>query len=168
MTDLTAHFGLRILPFTREIPVEQLYPHPQRQELLAMLRRVVEQRMSAALIAAAGLGKTSLLRQLIDDLPDVRYRVHYVKVTGLSKRDMCREIAKSLVVHEAGTYPRGLELQLDMLMDVFAAAHRDGDRTALRDQARAMTRIGRVLADQIRVYRDLIEATADLTASVGR
>lgn len=128
MTDLTAHFGLRILPFTREIPVEQLYPHPQRQELLAMLRRVVEQRMSAALIAAAGLGKTSLLRQLIDELPDVRYRVHYVKVTGLSKRDMCREIAQSLVVREAGTYPRLVRAVQEA---VETRTHTDGVRTVL-------------------------------------
>ena len=79
-----------------------------------------------------------------------------------------RPTFQQLSVHPELALLCGLELQLDMLMDVFAAAHRDGDTTALRDQARAMTRIGRVLADQIRVYRDLIEATADLTASVGR
>ena len=29
-------------------------------------------------------------------LPETRFQVHYVKVTGLSKRDLCKEIADRL------------------------------------------------------------------------
>jgi molybdopterin-guanine dinucleotide biosynthesis protein len=46
--------------------------------------------MSAALIAPAGAGKTALLRRLVAELPEARYQVSYVKVTSLSKRDLCR------------------------------------------------------------------------------
>jgi len=38
-------------------------------------------------------------------LPEARYHVHYVKVTGLSKRDMCREIAVACGAEPAGSYP---------------------------------------------------------------
>ena len=42
---------------------------------------------------------------MIARLPEARYRTHYVKVTGLSKRDMCREIACAVGASPAGTYP---------------------------------------------------------------
>lgn len=61
-----------------------------------------------------------------------------------------------------------LELQLDMLLAVFAAAHRGSDTTALRDQARAMTRVGQVLAAQIRVYENLIQTADSFTPTGGR
>lgn len=103
--ELNARFGLRTAAFTREIPVANLFPLPQRAAALAALLKAVEQRQSAALIAAAGLGKTLLLRELRDALPQVRYAVRYVKVTSLSKRDMCREIAAALGLAPVGTYP---------------------------------------------------------------
>ena len=108
--DFNAHFGLRKTPFTREVAVSEMYAHPQRDEVLACLVRAVQQRMSAGLEAPAGFGKTAMIRALQDALSDVRFHVHYVKVTGLSKRDMCREIAKSLGLAEPGTYPRLLRL----------------------------------------------------------
>ena len=60
-------------------------PHldEQREALLEQLER----RASAAIIAPAGAGKSCLLRSLRARLPEARYRVHYVKVTDLSKRD---------------------------------------------------------------------------------
>lgn len=104
MTDFHAHFGMRVLPFTREVHVRELFPHPQHEQLLRGLTSTVEQRQSGGLIGVAGLGKTVLVRGLIEALPDVRYRVHYVKITGLSKRDMSREIARSLGLTPRGTY----------------------------------------------------------------
>ena len=75
------------------------------QEALDGLLRALDGRMSAALIAPAGTGKTALLRRLVDRLPEARYQVRSIKVTGLSKRDLCREIATTCGVPSAGTYP---------------------------------------------------------------
>ncbi len=105
MIDLCAHFGLHTLPFTREIPVDKRDESPQFTDALEALERVIERRMSAALIAPAGTGKTALLRALLHRLPSARYRTHYVKVTDLSKRDMCREIATAVGATPAGSYP---------------------------------------------------------------
>jgi general secretion pathway protein A len=105
MNDLRSHFGFHSIPFTREIAVEHRFSLPLFDEPLAAFRRVVDQRMSGALIAPAGTGKTALLRALRAQLPEARYRIHYVKVTGLSKRDMCREIATAIGTEPAGTYP---------------------------------------------------------------
>jgi hypothetical protein len=101
---------------------------PFLDEALASLLAAVEARMSTALIAPAGTGKTALLRRLRDGLPDARYHVHYVKVTGLSKRDMCREIAVACGAEFAGSYP----MLVRRLQERFeATAHEAGRRPVL-------------------------------------
>jgi general secretion pathway protein A len=69
------------------------------------LAAAVSHRQCAAAIGPAGSGKTSLTRFLKSRLPEARFRVHYVKVTDLSKRDLCREIAAVMDVAPAGSYP---------------------------------------------------------------
>lgn len=103
--DFRSHFGLTSIPFTREIPVKDLWISPIYQDSLNELSDTVRQRMSAAVLAPSGTGKTGLLRALTDRLPQARYRCHYVKVTSLSKRDMCREIATVTGIESCGTYP---------------------------------------------------------------
>jgi type II secretory pathway predicted ATPase ExeA len=103
--DLKSTFGLHTTPFTRELRLEDQLALPMHQEALDGLARALDGRMSGALIAPAGTGKTALLRRLVDRLPEARYQVRTVKVTGLSKRDLCREIADVCGVPSAGTYP---------------------------------------------------------------
>src|SRR5690606_4513198 len=127
-TDLRAAFGFHAAPFTREIATDHRLRWAFLDEALAGLQSAVEARMSAALIAAAGTGKTALLRRLRDALPEARYHVHYVKVTGLSKRDMCREIAVACGAQPAGSYP----LLVRRLQERFeATAHQEGRRPVL-------------------------------------
>lgn len=102
--DLRAHFGLSAVPFTRELPIDKRWRHDAADQLTADLREILDHRMSAALIAPAGTGKTVLIRALVDGLPRARFRVTYVKVTALSRRDMCREIACALGQEPAGQY----------------------------------------------------------------
>ena len=105
MKDLRSRFGFHCTPFTREIGNGDRFPLAQYDDALGALLQTIEQRMSCALIAPAGTGKTALLRAIVERLPDARYRTHYVKVTGLSKRDMCREIAAVLGLPPVGSYP---------------------------------------------------------------
>lgn len=119
--DLCAAFGLSIVPFTRELRVDQRFTLPANDQALSGLRQVLDDRMSGVLIAPAGLGKTTLLRALVAGLPEARYHVRYTKVTNLSRRDMCREIAAAVGVAPAGTYPtlvRRLQEHLSQLAEV--------------------------------------------------
>jgi type II secretory pathway predicted ATPase ExeA len=100
-----ARFRFHKLPFTRELLTNERIEFPHLEEAFGGLMHSVEQRMSAALLAPAGTGKTALLRRLKSTLPQARYQVHYVKVTDLSKRDMCREIAAACGAEPAGSYP---------------------------------------------------------------
>ena len=119
--DLRSHFGLSEIPFTREISVESRWHSAHFDEPLADLVRTIDQRMSAVLIAPAGTGKTALLRALRARLPEARYKVHYVKVTSLSKRDICREIAVAAGLAPAGSYP----MLVRRLQERFEAVHGD-------------------------------------------
>ena len=103
--DLRGHFGFTTLPFTRELDIEKRWRSPLFDEPLSHLIQTVEQRQSAVLMAPSGTGKTVLLRTLCTTLPEARYRLHDVKVTSLSCRDMCREIAVAVSLEPVGTYP---------------------------------------------------------------
>jgi len=103
--ELRARFGLHCVPFTREIRAEDQLHLPFMDEALDGLHGAVQARSSAVLLAPAGTGKTALLRRLVVLLPETRYRVRYVKVSGLSKRDMCRELAAACGVPPVGAYP---------------------------------------------------------------
>jgi general secretion pathway protein A len=106
MKDLRSRFGLHTLPFTQEIQVRECFSTEAFAEAMHALLRVLDQRMSAALIAPAGTGKTTFLRVLVEThLPEARYRVHYAEVSDLSKRDLCRVIALAAGVSPAGSFP---------------------------------------------------------------
>ncbi len=98
------YFGCAAVPFTREIATKDRYKVSFIEQEIAELLQTIEARMSGLIVAPAGAGKTSILRAMSDQLPKARYHLHYVKVTGLSKRDMCREIAKAVGAKSAGTY----------------------------------------------------------------
>ncbi len=123
-----SRFGLRSLPFTREIAVGDRFTYTPHDEAVEGLLSAVKMRACAALIAPAGTGKTLALRTLVDKLPQARYRVRYVKVTGLSKRDMCKEIAAACGISPVGSYPSLVR----KLQDSFEGGHAtDGLRPAL-------------------------------------
>ncbi len=98
-------FGFRKTPFTREVTSKERWALPHQDEVVEALRDAVMQRMSCALIAPSGTGKTVALRTLLDRLPEARYQPRYVKVTGLSKRDLCKEIACACGLAPVGIYP---------------------------------------------------------------
>lgn len=97
--------GFRKTPFTRELAVGERCALPHQSAAAEALAETVHQRMSGALIAPAGTGKTVALRILAAALPEARYQLRYVKVTGLSKRDLCKEIAAACGLPPTGIYP---------------------------------------------------------------
>ncbi len=125
--DLTP-LGLRTLPFTRELPVAERYTYPPQEDAVEGLVGAAHKRMSAALIAPAGTGKTVVLRTVRDKLPAARYRVRYVKVTELSKRDLCREVAAVCGLAPAGIYPARVRKLQDAFCSEYAT---DGLRPVL-------------------------------------
>lgn len=116
--DFNTRFGFHTTPFTCEIRVDEHFVLDDYQQVLNQLLSTVNKRMSAALIAPSGTGKTTMIRKLISKLPETRYRISYVKVTDLSKRDLCREIADATGAEPVGSYP----LLVRKLQDRFASS----------------------------------------------
>ena len=96
--DFLSRFGLHITPFTREISVKDRFVHALFEQPLAHLQRAVERRLSAALIAPAGTGKTALLRALVARLPEAQL---FTWLCAIARR----EIAAALNSETAGTFP---------------------------------------------------------------
>jgi type II secretory pathway predicted ATPase ExeA len=105
MTCDLSPMGFRKTPFTCELSVADRFVLPFQDEVADALADAVHRKMCALLVAPAGTGKTVVLRRLVALLPEARYKVRYVKVTGLSKRDLCREIAAACNLSDAGIYP---------------------------------------------------------------
>lgn len=128
MIDLRTQFRFQQTPFTREIRPQDHFRLPFFDEAVDGLCRCVESRMSGALIAPAGTGKTALLRRLRAALPEARFQVHYVKITDLCKRDLCREIALACGAAPAGSF-NALVRKLQERFE--QSLHSDGRRPVL-------------------------------------
>lgn len=102
--DPLATFDLRKQPMTREFDISQRWGPIDREEVLGLLVNAIKERTSAAIIGPAGSGKTVIMRALVDNLPEARYKTHYIKVTGISTRDLCREIAAAMGCKPANQY----------------------------------------------------------------
>ena len=98
-------FRFKSPPFTREIKIEHRFKAKYVEEQVAALKATVDQRQSAVLVAPAGAGKTVALRALRAQLPEARYLTAYIKLSNLSARDMCREVAIALGIAPAGHFP---------------------------------------------------------------
>lgn len=98
-------FHFTAAPFTREVRVDHRFKVPHIEEEVISLKRAIDNRQSACLVAPAGAGKTVCLRALLDALPEARYHTVYLKLTDLSARDMCRQIASFIGLPNTGHYP---------------------------------------------------------------
>lgn len=92
-------------PFSKELRIDCRLKLDFMEAELKGLKASVEQRRSAVLVAPAGVGKSVTIRALMDALPAVRYKVHYIKLTDISARDMCRQVASVIGAPPAGSYP---------------------------------------------------------------
>lgn len=120
--------GFHTQPFTNEIPIDKRLKLDHLEAEIKTLEQIVRARQSAVLTAPAGAGKSLVLRALQARLPAARFSCHYVNVTDISARDMCREIASAIGVKPAGIHPalvRSLKERFDQ------STHTDGIRPVL-------------------------------------
>jgi type II secretory pathway predicted ATPase ExeA len=115
--DLKSAFGCHAIPFTREVRVGDHFSLPFFDQARDGILRALAKRSSAALVAPAGAGKTTVLRCVLQSLPEARYVTHYVKCTSINKRDMYREVARVCSVPISGSFP----LLLHRLQEKFEA-----------------------------------------------
>ena len=76
--ELLSYFNLTRLPFTKEIPVDQLHLLPSVERNLAAAQPLVDTRGIGAITGKPGTGKSCLLRLLEHRLPAGLYRTFYL------------------------------------------------------------------------------------------
>ncbi len=90
------HFSLITHPFAENPPIEWLLRDPRIDQALARLKFFEEQGTIALIIGQTGLGKSSLLRLFIHELPQNRYNPVYLHLTALNANAFLRFIVTKL------------------------------------------------------------------------
>jgi len=95
------HFSLNAHPFTEKPPIEWLLRDEHIDQALARLKFFEQQGAIALIIGQTGLGKSSLLRLFIHQLPQNRYNPLYLHITPLNANAFLR-----LIVIKLGEKPK--------------------------------------------------------------
>jgi general secretion pathway protein A len=95
------HFDLNAHPFSEKPPIQWLMRDPRMDQALARLKFFEDQGNIALIIGQTGLGKSSLLRMFIDQLPQNRYHPIYLHLTPLNANAFLR-----LIVTRLGEKPK--------------------------------------------------------------
>lgn len=93
--------GLHAHPFAEKPPLEWLLRDPRIDEALARLNFLEQQGAAALIIGQTGIGKSSLLRLFIHQLPQNRFRPLYLHLTPLNANAFLR-----LIVTQLGEKPK--------------------------------------------------------------
>lgn len=95
------HFSLNAHPFTEKPPIEWLLRDEHIEQAMARLKFFQQQGTIALIIGQTGLGKSSLLRLFIHELPPNRYTPLYLHLTPLHANAFLR-----LIVTKLGEKPK--------------------------------------------------------------
>lgn len=93
---LTEHFGLKALPFSKDVGATSLYVTPTRQELQARLQFVIRQRAFGLITGDVGSGKSTAVRALHDALDRTVNPLLYIADSSLTPKAFYREVLEQL------------------------------------------------------------------------
>src|SRR2546425_12881697 len=93
MSKMLSPYGLTRLPFSKDIPTSEMLDTEALQTARERLKAALEGRASAVVTGDSGSGKTCLLRAMGEDLPQGRYRIHYVHNATVNRRDFYRQLS---------------------------------------------------------------------------
>lgn len=92
----TQHFGLKMNPFTKELPTSDLFLGQDARELEARFKYIKSTRGIFLLTAEAGTGKTTALRRFVDGLNPGLYKPCYYALSTVTVMDFYRGIIMKL------------------------------------------------------------------------
>jgi type II secretory pathway predicted ATPase ExeA len=98
-----SHFGLKSLPFTKEISDADLWLPPSKAALVEELCDAAAERSSVVLVGDPGVGKTCVLRALRHRLPQAGFRLTYCHNATLGRRDFYRQLCLALGLSPSAT-----------------------------------------------------------------
>lgn len=93
-TRMRSFFGLKSLPFTKDLDPDAVYESPAHAQAQDRLRYLVDRRGIGAIFGTPGTGKSTLLRSFMTSLGRSAILVCYLAHTTCAVLDLCREIAR--------------------------------------------------------------------------
>ena len=94
-------FNLTQHPFMENPPIDWILTDPRFEQALARLKFFQDQGSIALIIGQTGIGKSSLLRRFVHNLPQNRYHPIYVHLTPINANAFLR-----LIVTKLGEAPK--------------------------------------------------------------
>ena len=98
-----SHFGLRALPFFKDITDHDLWVPASRKSLVDELVEACHGRGHISLTGEPGVGKTCVLRAARQRLPDSGFRLTYCHNATLGRRDFYRQLCMAIGLHPKAT-----------------------------------------------------------------
>lgn len=112
-----SYFGLKHVPFSREIPVQHLCLTRNHQEALSRLRYTAQRRQFMLLTGNPGVGKSTVLRKLKHDLDAASYEVLYLNQTGATVSSFYAELLTQLKIDPPFSRVKARALAAKALLD---------------------------------------------------
>src|SRR3984893_7166438 len=93
MNKMISAYGLTRFPFSKDLPPSEMLDTDGLRAARERRQAALEGRASAVVTGDSGSGKTCLLRAMEEDLPQGRYRIHYVHNATVNRRDFYRQLS---------------------------------------------------------------------------
>jgi general secretion pathway protein A len=107
------HFSFAAHPFAEKPPIQWIQKDPRIEQAMARLKFFEHQGAMALILGHTGVGKSSLLRLFIDQLPQNRYHPLYLHLTSISANAFLR-----IIVTRLGEKPKmGKDRMLLQILD---------------------------------------------------
>ncbi len=113
------YFGFTRTPFSRDIDVKNLYQHEDFQELKSRLKYAIDNRLFAAVTGEVGIGKTTALRAVLDEINPVEHKVIYVSQSEMSTKAFYNEILEQLDMEPSYFRPESKKRVNRAMLDMY-------------------------------------------------
>jgi general secretion pathway protein A len=115
-------YGLSRIPFSRDIPTDQLYHSVMLDETLGRLEYAAQRQLFAVVTGDCGAGKTTVIRRLKDILDASKYQVMYLADSQLTPRHFYKGLLEQLGC-EAKFYRGDAKRQLHREIELMCGVH---------------------------------------------
>lgn len=115
-------YGFTKIPFSRDIPTEELYGSVMFDETLGRLKYAAQRQMFAVVTGECGTGKTTIIRKFKDTLDQQKYMIMYLADSKLTPRHFYKGLLEQLGC-EAKFYRGDAKRQLHKEIELMKGLH---------------------------------------------
>ena len=98
--EMTTYYGMHTNPFTKDNAIQTLYPSNDFNQMINRGNFVIKSRGIGLFLSNPGMGKTTCLRKLIEELNSSRFKVIYICMTTITAIDFYRMFNEALGLDE--------------------------------------------------------------------